>query len=72
MTAEQKAAYLASGGTMCPFCDSHNISAGKLDSEGTGAYQEVECKDCEAEWNDVFTLVDVTTNWEEESAKVPA
>jgi hypothetical protein len=59
LTAEQKAAYLASGGTICPYCQSSRISAGELDSEGTGATQEVECKDCGAEWFDVFTLVDV-------------
>jgi transposase-like protein len=68
MTPEQKKAYLQSGGTMCPYCNSHNISAGEIDSEGTCASQGVECKDCRAEWYDLFSLVDVLATWEEEIA----
>ncbi len=53
MTKEE---YVACAGQVCPLCGSDNIAAGKLDSEGREAWQEVKCNNCKARWNDIFTL----------------
>jgi hypothetical protein len=51
--------YIKAGGSFCINCGSGNISAGKIESEGRGAWQSVQCYDCGSEWNDIFRLISV-------------
>ncbi|MEX3983754.1 formate dehydrogenase accessory protein FdhE [Paraburkholderia sp. EG287A] len=53
MTDEQ---YVTRGGNCCPSCGSHDISGGSITVDGRSAYQGVTCADCDAEWNDTYTL----------------
>ena len=48
--------YAKEGGTRCPFCKSHDISAGRFDGEGQGVNCPVECKTCGKEWCDDYIL----------------
>ncbi len=61
LTEEQKRAYLAARGVICPVCKSNRI-------EGEGfhcpaavdeVWQWVHCLDCTAKWRDVYKLVAV-------------
>lgn len=58
LTQEQKEKYLASP-VHCPFCNSTDISAGFLETEGNSAYCTVDCKTCGKSWRDVYTLTEV-------------
>lgn len=59
MTPEQSAAYLAADGTACPYCESPDIEGGPVEIEGGSAWQQCHCLDCNATWNDVYTLATV-------------
>lgn len=59
LTAEQKAAYLACRGSVCPVCESHDISGGHVEINDGFAWQNVDCKACGAEWQDGYTLTTV-------------
>lgn len=48
--------YLARGGNCCPSCGSGDISGSSITVDGREAYQQVTCSDCNAEWNDMYTL----------------
>lgn len=39
----------------CPICKSADISGGRLDADGSEAWQEIRCEECGAEWQDLFT-----------------
>ena len=62
LTKEQKENYLKEGGGICPFCKSPDISGGQVQVEGTEAWQEVSCSDCDERWRDVYKLAFVETN----------
>ena len=49
--------YVKSEGTKCPACHGANITGFSVNTGGGGASQEMSCDDCDAEWNDVYTLV---------------
>ena len=50
-------AYLASGGSSCPYCGSRDISGlSQYEGEGNNVFMEVECLSCFNTWNDVYTL----------------
>lgn len=50
--------YVESGGSVCPFCGSSDISAcGPLDADSIVAWQNVTCSDCDRDWNDLYRLV---------------
>lgn len=54
MTEEE---YVAKGGGVCPFCSSDHIEGlGTEDFQGNQAFFRVICRDCDAKWDDVYTL----------------
>jgi hypothetical protein len=57
LTEADALAYHQDNAGHCPYCKSDDISAGKMDSEGLTAWQDVECKACGRHWNEVFALV---------------
>lgn len=59
LTAEQKAAYLACRGSVCPVCESGDISGGHVEINDGFAWQMVDCKACGAAWQDGYTLTTV-------------
>ena len=54
-----EARYLALGGKYCPNCQSESIVAGPAEVDGKMAYTEVECEECHATWQEVFTLTGI-------------
>ena len=48
--------YLESGGNHCPHCGSSNIFADHPETHEAQSRSRVECRACEKEWIDVFTL----------------
>lgn len=54
--------YLECGGTMCPFCGSHDIAGKSLTVEAGSAFQPMYCVMCEEEWTDVYRLVSIHAN----------
>lgn len=56
----RKEAYLKSGGGKCPACSSESIEAhGSTEVDGSSAYVSVSCNDCQASWDDVYSLSDI-------------
>jgi len=43
--------------SLCPFCNSDNVEAGYLETDGNSAWQRITCLDCRKEWNDLYDLV---------------
>ena len=55
LTDEQ---YVKGEGNFCPVCQSDDVSStGPVEVQGGGASQPVECRDCGAEWYDLYVLV---------------
>lgn len=52
MTQEE---YLKSP-NQCPVCRSTHIAGGHVDISGGSAVQTVVCNDCDASWDDVYSL----------------
>lgn len=52
--------YVAAGGCACPVCGSSEISGGPIDKEDSVYIQEMSCSSCEATWNDVLKLEDIS------------
>ncbi|RQR65558.1 hypothetical protein DIE18_03675 [Burkholderia sp. Bp9125] len=50
------AQYVDRRGLCCPSCGSGDISGNGLEADETGAWQDVHCKHCGAEWKDSFSL----------------
>jgi transcription elongation factor Elf1 len=59
LTRDQVAAYVASGGTKCPFCGSENISGESVQTDAGYAWQSVTCDACDTSWDDIYTLTGV-------------
>jgi hypothetical protein len=57
--AEKGKSYLEKKGVCCPFCGSRNIEGDSVEIDAGGAYQDVRCLRCEAEWTDEYKLVSV-------------
>ena len=51
--------YVASGGGECPGCGSNKITAGNMEMDGTQAYTQVVCNECDATWQDIYRLVSI-------------
>lgn len=51
--------YISRGGSVCPFCESENISSGKVDFNYINAYRGVKCNKCGKEWEEVFEMVGI-------------
>ena len=54
MTREER--YINGGGYDCPVCSSDNLGGGGLESRDGALVQDAHCRDCEAEWVDVYKL----------------
>ena len=63
---EQKQAYLAGGGCVCPFCGGTTPEGGFVEVTQHGAEQPITCPDCSARWHDVHRRVDIVV--EEDTA----
>lgn len=61
LTDEQKAAYLACGGTVCPYCGCGDVEADSAECDGTVGWANVLCRNpaCKAEWTDQWTLTGI-------------
>ena len=55
-----KKKYLEKSGSLCPFCESSGLNSGPIQADGPVAWAEVECEDCGASWQDVWSLTDIT------------
>jgi len=56
MTVKTSEEYVATGGVICPFCESSNIRGASLESSHGHVYQDCECDDCGKEWTDEYVL----------------
>ena len=59
MRTQQRADYLAAGGSHCPYCKSDEIEGRSSDFEGGTVSQEITCLVCNMSWHDIYTLADV-------------
>lgn len=57
LSSVQQAAYLASGGTRCPFCENDDLAIIDTSFQRDSIFQIVDCNDCGQEWTDVYELV---------------
>ncbi|ARM86143.1 hypothetical protein [Marinobacter salarius] len=48
--------YLAGEPNLCPCCHSDEVEGDEVVIQGKKAIQEMGCNNCEAEWEDVYTL----------------
>lgn len=49
--------YVATGGSLCPNCQSSDIEGtGRLSYDGDWQTNEIQCLDCGAYWDDLYTL----------------
>ena len=55
-----KRKHLEKSGSLCPFCESKDITSGPVQADGPVAWAEVECEGCGASWQDVWSLIDIT------------
>ena len=51
--------YLFKGGVFCPWCKSSEIQGGFIEIDAGEATQAVSCLECNKNWIDVYTLVEV-------------
>ena len=55
------AEYLDEGGTVCPFCKSHDIQGQEINIDAGSAWQDVNCNQCSQDWQDTYTLTGYAT-----------
>lgn len=48
--------YVEKFGLCCPACESKNLDSGSIQAEAGVAWQNVWCNDCNAKWQDVYSL----------------
>ena len=41
---------------VCPVCGGADITGGETNVDSGSAWQEITCENCNATWNDVYTL----------------
>ena len=58
-TAAQKQAYLDNSGNHCPKCNGSDLHCANLETDGTQAWRNITCEDCNEEFTDIYKLVDV-------------
>ena len=56
---DNKQTYIKRKGLSCPFCASLSIQGGFIEIEIGKAFQRMGCTDCEAQWQDVYELIDM-------------
>ena len=52
--------YIKNGGNNCPHCGSEDISGLGFEADGTYAWRECECNDCEKSWTENFEMTGVS------------
>lgn len=57
--AKVKNLYLDKDGLYCPYCGNGDIVSMGITADGITATEPCVCNDCEGEWTDVFTLIDI-------------
>jgi len=58
MTKLTEQEYIQELGQVCPICKSSDIRTdGNTDFDADYAWQRVNCKDCNTNWDDVYKLV---------------
>ena len=57
LTQKQIEVHLATGGVLCPYCESDNISGEGFEPEASS--ELVDCLDCGERWKDIYSLVGV-------------
>ncbi len=65
ISPEAQTQYIADGGVLCPFCQSHDITGGVITIDNGIASQDASCSDCNEEWTDLYSLTGVTTEFHE-------
>jgi len=68
LTEEQKRKYL-NHDSVCLYCGSYNIDAMGISIEDGQLWQHVECSDCHKSWRDIYRLVDVEEETEDEEVE---
>lgn len=53
---EREARYIRHSGVRCPCCHSDSLTGSEWNSDGGIATQDVGCDECNAQWQDVYTL----------------
>ena len=53
--------YFASGGNLCPFCNSENIDGHGFEADSLEAWRTVTCGDCHRDWTELFDMVGIET-----------
>jgi hypothetical protein len=56
ITAEEQERYVQKGCSRCPACGSTLIEGDSVEIDENRALQDVQCKLCSAEWQDIYTL----------------
>lgn len=59
LTKEAKQSYISSGGTICPFCESKELTGYAITIEDGQATQTIICESCNKSWTDIYKLVDI-------------
>ena len=56
-TKELRSEYVRTGGTACPYCGGHKVTADKLSFADMGyRFAPVTCSDCGKKWEEVLQL----------------
>jgi len=66
LTQKQIKEYVKNGYSRCPVCKSDLIEGGPIEVDSETAWQKVGCNDCNAVWNDIYTLSSVELLEEDE------
>lgn len=56
MIKMSKKEYAENGGINCPCCEG-DVEGSGVEVEAGMAYQEMNCTECDATWNDVYKLI---------------
>jgi hypothetical protein len=58
LTEEEKNKYLVSP-YLCPYCESDELSLGKVNADINRAVQNISCRQCKKRWTNIYTLARV-------------
>ena len=60
LSKKKEKAYVRSGGSKCPECNSDQIEGGHMEIDGPTAWQSITCLDCNATWDDIYQLIGIS------------
>ena len=58
LTEEEKNKYLALP-YICPYCESDELSLGKVTADVNRAVQNISCRQCKKRWTNIYALAQV-------------